>query len=1712
MKNKYVYFGIFILLLIFSFYLRQNKTQNFNTKNKQLYSRVIINDNFLRMYPNDTVFDVKNYLGINDYVVTDKNNNVKSSDALLSTGDILKYNSKNYQIAVTGDVVPDGKIKYNDVLKLYHYYIGKVTLSGAEVYAADIIYDSKIRYNDVLKLYHYYIGKIDTLYNGDVYNVIFVNTANNTTSSRVLEPGKSLGTLPAPTREGYSLQGWYTAETGGTKVTSSTIPTASTTYYTHWQINQYTITFDGNGGTNPSSITKDYNTQIGTLPTSTRIGYTFKGWYTAKTGGTKIEATTKIPAKNTTYYARWQVNQYTLTFDGNGGTNPSSITKNYDTQIGTLPTSTRKYTVTFNTNSQGVSLDKSSEKINYNLDGWYTAKTGGSKITSTTMMPAQNTTYYARWSTNGITLAEATKSGFMCTWNTKSDGTGTKYSSKQTGYITDKNITLYAMCERIYTATFNGNGGSNGKSIQKIANAELGTLPTSSRYNTITYNENNQGATLTATTSKVNYEFLGWYTAASGGTKISSTTKMPTDNVTYYAHWGNNSGTLETAVKGGFVCKWNTKADKTGESYNSGQIDFSTDKDLTLYANCDEYYIARFDGNGGTNATAIYRKPGEKLGELPTSTRVHTITYDKNSSGATIGSTTGSVTHIFNGWYTAKTGGTKITSNTLMPNNDIKYYAQWTAGSTTLTTISRKGHTCTWNTQKDGKGTDYVSAKTGYSINEDTTLYGKCIPNIYTISYDANTGTGAPQAQRYVYADTGTIVLSSTIPTKTGYNFKGWKYGSNVYQAGGQYSRDNDFDATLVAQWEPKKFTVTLDANGGSVSPTTKVVTYDSTYAELPDPSRDGYDFVGWYMGSTKVEKTATVKILENKTFTAHWQAKKYTITFNANGGSVSPTSKEVTYDQTYGELPTPSRKGHTFKGWYLGNTKIESSNTVKILSNSTLTASWEANKYTITYDANGGTGAPSPQEYTYADSGTINLSSTKPTKTGYNFTGWKLGSTTYQAGASYNKNNDSNVTMVAQWEVKTITVTFKPNGGTGSDTTQTFTYGVSGQSFSAKGYTRKGHEQGKWAESSSGSPLYEITGGVSDGWIDAHAPSITLYATWTPKTYTISYDANGGTGAPSPQNYTYADSGTVKLSTVEPTRTDYTFIGWKVGSKTYQPGDNYNKNNDSNVTMVAQWSETPITITYKIAYDANGGAGSMATQNVTFGETVNLHNNTFTKFDATFVNWNTEKDGSGTTYTNGQSIKNLTSEDGATITLYAIWSTSDFIEFINVGEGDAILLHSNGKYGLIDAGAQCNPVGGSCTDATLPQWNNYTYNGTTVKEHLEARGVKHLDFIMASHDHSDHIGGIPELVSNSNFVNSNTVFIYKPNFVDMYGEEVTEGKRQNYKNNDFFNKAITSMSNKSAIMLDTTVHSGSGMNKLGATFTSGGETSYLDSISFNFGNYKIGIMNLYVNKYTFNGYETTDENANSLVTLIETGNGKKLLLQGDMNSIFSMEQNYANFISEEFGKIDILKASHHGFHYSNSKELIDRTQPSIVVASNNADLLSAPLRRSSADESIYTSKSEFGAARLYLRDMGSKVYETGDTNGSLLFVFTGSNITTYNYNKNANTVSTASEMSTSVPTGWHVWYGLDEMPIWTFIRNNQIVKNKFDSDTSEYYWFDSNGLWDKKTYYWVQDSVGWYFREESSSSDYWYAKDACYDIGTQNYCFNSSGYCTTGC
>ena len=290
--------------------------------------------------------------------------------------------------------------------------------------------------------------------------------------------------------------------------------------------------------------------------------------------------------------------------------------------------------------------------------------------------------------------------------------------------------------------------------------------------------------------------------------------------------------------------------------------------------------------------------------------------------------------------------------------------------------------------------------------------------------------------------------------------------------------------------------------------------------------------------------------------------------------------------------------------------------------------------------------------------SGTCSIKSPTIEKLGYNAVGWNTNAsaTTSSWNANTNKNN-VNGTYYPIVKAKTIKVIFYRNASTSDSTTatQTFTYGVSGQAFSDKGWTNTGHTMAGWARSKTATTKdYNVLSGVKDTWINDNTPSIDLYAVWNKNTYTISYDANGGTGAPAAQTKVYKTD--ITLTKDIPTRSGYSFGGWNTnadGSGTnYSSGGKFTTN--ENTTLYAVWKRSFYTITY----DANGGTGAPASQTKKPGVNIKLSSKKPTKEGYVFLNWNTNQLG----YNYGMLY--LPNEEYAIdgdLTLYAQWTPEIF-------------------------------------------------------------------------------------------------------------------------------------------------------------------------------------------------------------------------------------------------------------------------------------------------------------------------------------------------------------------------------------------------------------------------------------------------------------------
>ena len=401
-------------------------------------------------------------------------------------------------------------------------------------------------------------------------------------------------------------------------------------------------------------------------------------------------------------------------------------------------------------------------------------------------------------------------------------------------------------------------------------------------------------------------------------------------------------------------------------------------------------------------------------------------------------------------------------------------------------------------------------------------------------------------------------------PTRTGYEFAGWY---TAEKDGTLVTEDTVVTAshTLYAHWTANEYTVTFDANKGTVTPTEMKVRHGDAYGKLPTPTLDGYTFDGWYNDNGMQVKPED-EVTASHTLYAHWKASTYTVTFEANEGTAEPKPQTVIYGSTYGKLPTLTREGYTFEGWFTaqnGGTKVMADTKVTTAENHTLYAHWMQNIYDVRFDANGGKEAYEPKKVRHGDA--YKEFPPEPTRIGYEFAGWF---TEKDGGNDKPVKVDTKVTashtLYAHWTAKKYTVTFNANGGTVEPKTQTVTYGSTYGELPTP--TRKGYTFVGWFTNPNGGTQVKADAEVTT------AADRTLHAHWTQNIHTVTIkDDKDGKVIETQQ---IPEGGLAKKPAKEPVREGYTFVGWQANGAAWDFDQNVV---ERDTEIIALWEKVVI-------------------------------------------------------------------------------------------------------------------------------------------------------------------------------------------------------------------------------------------------------------------------------------------------------------------------------------------------------------------------------------------------------------------------------------------------------------------------------------------------------------------------------------------------------
>ncbi|MBR6079277.1 MAG: InlB B-repeat-containing protein [Treponema sp.] len=494
----------------------------------------------------------------------------------------------------------------------------------------------------------------------------------------------------------------------------------------------------------------------------------------------------------------------------------------------------------------------------------------------------------------------------------------------------------------------------------------------------------------------------------------------------------------------------------------------------------------------------------------------------------------------------------------------------------------------------------------------------------HTVTYSSAHGS-VPEA---ISVEENTALSEGQLPVLSDDNasFAGWYLGTSKVEPGYVVNAD----LALTARWE---FTVTYSSQYGTAPEAINVEENSVLSAEqLPELSDDAAVFKGWYAGDTKAvpgEYQAT----DNVTLTARW-SQLATITYHSKFGTV-PESFELERNQTLTseKVAAPSDcSPYTFLGWFdsedddHNGTGEQINAGLTITNNTDLYAKWKT--ATLSFTTEYGSTPASIKKYTGEKISETEIPAM--TTDSYTFAGWFDGST--KLTSDYSVTDD--VTFTARW---TATVSYHSK------------FGVAPQSFA---------RELKQTLTAEDFPVVDCSPYTFLGWFDSEDgdhngtgtqinagleinDNIDLYAKWG--TATVSFSTEYDTNPASIKKYTGEKISGTEIPVL--TTDGYTFGGWFNGS-TKLIAD-YTVAAD--VTFNAKWTVN----TYTITFDANGGTGESYSQTVTYGTTVNLNANRFTRDGWSFIGWNKVSDGSGTAYLNKA---NFAVTDASDITLYAQW------------------------------------------------------------------------------------------------------------------------------------------------------------------------------------------------------------------------------------------------------------------------------------------------------------------------------------------------------------------------------------------------------------------------------------------------------------------------
>ncbi len=445
-------------------------------------------------------------------------------------------------------------------------------------------------------------------------------------------------------------------------------------------------------------------------------------------------------------------------------------------------------------------------------------------------------------------------------------------------------------------------------------------------------------------------------------------------------------------------------------------------------------------------------------------------------------------------------------------------------------------------------------------ITANTTLYAKWTANAvvteYTVSFNLDGGTGDAPSQKIKKGEKATKPAD---PTKEGSTFKGWFNGNVEFDFA---NTPITGDVALKAVWDVNTLKVTLNLDGGSFAEELEYVNvlYNTTVELTAEPTKAGYDFVGWYVGDEAFDlKTPVTKDLELK---AHWEIHQYKVTFDEDNGSENKTEL-VKYNWTVSK-PTqdPTKEGFRFAEWVDAAGNAYDFDT-PITADITLKATYVA-QLKVTFDLDGGTSEDIKDIYVDGNA-VLTKPEVDPVKEGFRFDKW-----VDAQGSEFDFATPvtDNVTIKATW-VETVKITYDLDGGEGLENLVVTLDKGNVLIAPTEMITKKGNRFDRWVDADGNDFIFGV----------AVNADVTVKATWI-ETVTVTFDLDGGTSAAALVRT--IDKGTCISAPVDSvTKEGYDFMGWTVDGQAYD----FDTPVNNDITIKANWELHGFTLTL----DVNG-------------------------------------------------------------------------------------------------------------------------------------------------------------------------------------------------------------------------------------------------------------------------------------------------------------------------------------------------------------------------------------------------------------------------------------------------------------------------------------------------------------------------------------------